>query len=140
VAGGVADILVNPQSTVPYIGASGAISGVVGAYLIVLPINKIYVWMFLVFEWPAFIVLGLWVVLQYISTFKAFTDGSIYAGGGAAYWSHLAGAAIGVAFVLVTLFWLRIMRRPAPASPAQTQPSPLGIDELDPYTTFLSRK
>ncbi|MCI0378580.1 MAG: rhomboid family intramembrane serine protease [Gemmataceae bacterium] len=141
VAGGVADILVDPQSTVPYIGASGAISGVLGAYLIVYPINKIYVWLILVFEWPAFIVLGQWVLVQYISTFEAFADGSIYAGGGVAYWSHLAGVAIGILFVIVTLFWLRLMRRPAkPVGEAATRSWPKkDVAELDPYKTFLSR-
>ncbi|MCI0641064.1 MAG: rhomboid family intramembrane serine protease, partial [Gemmataceae bacterium] len=123
VAAGVADVLVDPQSLVPYVGASGAISGVLGAYLIVYPINKIYVWLILIFEWPAFIVLGLWVVVQYVSTFDAFASGDIY-GGGVAYWSHLAGVAIGILFVIVTLFWLRIMRRPAPAPETRTQPWP----------------
>ncbi|MEQ8665513.1 MAG: rhomboid family intramembrane serine protease [Rhodospirillales bacterium] len=83
-------------STMPMVGASGAISGVIGAYLVLHPKAKIHV---LISWWvvalPAWIVLGGWIALQF---FNVATGG----GGGIAWWAHIGGAAAGV--ILIPFF------------------------------------
>lgn len=99
----IAHILSAPNSLIPSLGASGAIAGVLGAYLMIYPVRRVKVLMgFMgIVEMPAVIVIGFWLVLQLISGFGsiAVTDES---GGGVAYWAHIGGAAAGV--VLVWLF------------------------------------
>jgi len=81
VAGGIAHVLVDPESVIPCMGASGAISGAMGAYLRIYPYNKVKVW----FGWavgivevPAVVVLGVWFVLQYLSGEAAITSGDVH--------------------------------------------------------------
>jgi membrane associated rhomboid family serine protease len=83
-----------PQAlTVPAIGASGAISGVLGAYAVLYPHSRIVTLLFLRFfirivEVPAYLYLGFWFVYQLIL-------GSLSPGGGIAYWAHVGGFAVG---------------------------------------------
>ena len=98
----LAHAIPNADSTIPMIGASGAISGVLGAYLLVYPRARILVLIPLGFisqliRMPAIVVLGFWFVLQLIST--ALSDSS---GGGVAWDAHLGGFVAGV--VLIPLF------------------------------------
>ena len=94
--------LVNPRSTIPMIGASGAVSGVLGAYLILFPRAKVltlipfgfYVQMVKV---PAIFVLGMWIVLQIINGML-----SNRTGGGVAWFAHIGGFIAGMA--LISLF------------------------------------
>jgi membrane associated rhomboid family serine protease len=99
-------IYLDPQSTTPTIGASGAISGVLGAYLLMFPKAKVVtlipLFIFIqMAELPAFLILGLWFVLQFFNGLLSL--GYATAGtGGVAWWAHVGGFAAG--FVLVLPF------------------------------------
>jgi membrane associated rhomboid family serine protease len=97
-----AQILSNPESVIPSLGASGAISGALAAYLVFFPQNRVRVlvgWGF-VTQVPALLMIGLWALLQFASGFGsiAVTDQT----GGVAYWAHIGGFIAGVvlAFLL----------------------------------------
>ena len=101
IAAGLAHILFNTASVVPSVGASGAISGVLGGYLLLFPRNRVRV-----MTWggvtavPAWLSLGLWIVIQFVNGFgsMARTDET----GGVAYMAHIGGFLAGL--VLVKLF------------------------------------
>ena len=100
-AAGYAQVLQDPASTVPMIGASGAISGVLGAYLLLYPKARVLVLIWLGFfihtvRLPAGFVLGFWFVLQYVNAALAGE-----AGGGVAWWAHIGGFITGMALILV---------------------------------------
>ncbi len=101
VAADAAYILSDPMSTVPTLGASGAISGVLGAYLVLFPSNKVNVLLTLGYFWrtvslPAIFVLGGWIALQIFSSAVEPAVG----GSGVAYWAHLGGFAAGMLLIL----------------------------------------
>jgi membrane associated rhomboid family serine protease len=102
VGSGLLHVFFNWGSHVPAIGASGAISGVMGAYIILFPREPILslVFIFLV-RIPAFILLGYWFVLQFLSALAPSTN-SMAAGGGVAVWAHIGGFLIGM--VITSLF------------------------------------
>jgi membrane associated rhomboid family serine protease len=89
--------LIDPASKLPMIGASGAISGIIGAYIILHPRApiKTLVWWFII-ELPAWVVLGVWIGFQFFSVFM--TSGGV--GGGVAWWAHIGGLAIGMALII----------------------------------------
>ena len=91
----IGHIYFNMASTMPMIGASGAISAVMGAYLIMFPRSRIKL-LFLIFPFrvSAWIFLGLWIWQQWIAGTSSFADG---ASGGVAWWAHIAGFAFGLA-------------------------------------------
>jgi membrane associated rhomboid family serine protease len=94
VAAVFSQILYDPNSLTPMIGASGAIAGVLGAYLILYPRAKIWVFMWIVFivrliTVPAFIVLGIWMFLQLINVIDQGTSG-------VAYSAHIGGFIAGM--------------------------------------------
>ncbi len=99
----VAHILTDPGSVVPTVGASGAISGIMGAYLVLYPKVRVQTLFFLVvfvrvIPLPAWVLLVQWMVIQVwsgVSTFGA-------EGGGVAFWAHIGGFIAGV--VLIKLF------------------------------------
>ncbi len=100
-------VATNPASEVPVIGASGAIAGVMGAYLLLFPKARIDIALILfvfirVFTLPAYVVLGFWVVFQLISGFSTLG----FDGGGVAYWAHIGGFLAGI--LLVFPLWLRL--------------------------------
>lgn len=103
VAATFAHIWSGPNSLIPSLGASGAIAGVLGAYLALFPTRSVRVLVGYIglIHLPAFIVIGLWLALQLFSGFGsiAVTDES---SGGVAYWAHVGGAVAGL--VLVWLF------------------------------------
>ncbi len=106
VAAAFAQIASDPGSEVPMIGASGAIGGVLGAYLLLFPHARVMVLIpFGIFSRilyvPALFVLGLWFVLQFVQGILAPAS----AGGGVAFWAHIGGFAAGAMLILV-------MRRP----------------------------
>jgi membrane associated rhomboid family serine protease len=90
---------------VPSVGASGAISGVLGGYMLLFPRNRVRVLTRGgIMQVPAFVMLGLWIVLQLVSGFGsvARTDETGGGGGGVAYMAHIGGFVAGL--VLVKLF------------------------------------
>jgi membrane associated rhomboid family serine protease len=98
-----AQMAVNPGSSVPNVGASGAIAGVLGAYLVMFPGQRVRVLMGrYVTTTTALVVIGLWIVIQLFSSFGAITDSSQTEGGGVAYMAHVGGffAGLLLAYVL----------------------------------------
>jgi rhomboid family protein len=95
----IVHVTTNADSTVPTIGASGAIAGVLGAYMVSYPrarvLTLVPIFLFATFvEIPAVIFLGLWFVIQLLST------ASVEAGaGGVAWWAHVGGFLIGIALL-----------------------------------------
>ena len=97
-AASVAHILAGPDSVIPSLGASGAIAGVLGAYLIRHPNNPVRVLVRTsVVSLPAYLVLGFWVVLQVIGQMQDVGG----MGGGVAYMAHIGGFVAGVPLVLL---------------------------------------
>jgi membrane associated rhomboid family serine protease len=94
IGSGLLHTFFNMTSAVPALGASGAISGVMGAYLILYPRSQILtlVFVFLV-PIPAVIILGLWFIMQFLSAFSSL--GSV-ASGGVAWWAHVGGFLLGM--------------------------------------------
>lgn len=100
-ASGVAHMLIYPTSTVPTIGASGAIAGVMGAYFLLFPSARILTLVPILFipyffEVPAFFYLGLWFLLQFLNAASA-SGGA----GGVAWWAHIGGFVFGMLLVKI---------------------------------------
>jgi len=92
-----AHIASDPASKIPTLGASGAIAGVLGAYLVKFPQNRVRVLVIrMITSVPSILVLGLWFVFQFISQATAGP-----AGGGVAYLAHIGGFVAGMVFVFV---------------------------------------
>ncbi len=110
VVGGLAHTVVNPDSMVPAIGASGAISGVLGAYLVMHPKVKVLVLIFYRLPWrlPAYVVLGFWIAMQ---IFFVFASAGTETEGGVAWWAHIGGFVSGVVLIFV------FRRRPPSEAP-----------------------
>ena len=115
VASVAAQAIANPQSSIPMIGASGALSGVLGAYFLTYPhariltLLPIFILIYLI-ELPAYFFLGFWFLMQ-------FVQGSLYSmnadkmmGGGVAWWAHVGGFVAGV--VLLQVFRCKDWQRP----------------------------
>ena len=105
VAAAFAQMIADPASSVPMVGASGAIAGVMGGYLLLFPCARVDLLLILfvffkVITIPAWLMLGLWFGLQLVS--GAALDAT---GGGVAYWAHAGGFIAGV--VLTLPVWLR---------------------------------
>ncbi len=111
-AAALAHLYADPSSAVPTIGASGAIAGVMGGYLVLYPHSRVITWLpplFLV-EVPAVLFLGLWFFLQVVSGVGnqlAAVPGE--AVGGIAFWAHVGGFVVGVVLV-------KLMARPERAN------------------------
>ena len=91
-----AQILTATDSVIPTLGASGAISGVLGAYLVMFPTNRVTVFLFrFMTPVPAIVAIGLWAVLQFINGFGAIAI-TEETGGGVAYMAHIGGFVAGV--------------------------------------------
>lgn len=104
-AAAILQFLPDPNSAVPMVGASGAIAGVMGGYLLLFPKAKVDILIFFIvfiriLPIPAWIVLGLWFGLQF---FNGVTVDSSQ--GGVAYWAHVGGFIAG--FALTLPIWLR---------------------------------
>jgi membrane associated rhomboid family serine protease len=103
-AAGALHVFIDPMSGIPTVGASGAISGVLGAYLLLFPrarvLTVIPVFVFIqLAELPAVIVLGFWFVIQFFNGLVSFgyeTGGM----GGVAWWAHIGGFLAGLVLIL----------------------------------------
>jgi membrane associated rhomboid family serine protease len=111
---------VDPHSTLPVIGASGAIAGVLAAYLVLFPGARVLTLVLVVLvNLPAWLLIGLWIIFQALSGL-AVLQGMSGTTGGVAYFAHLGGFAIG--FIIALLF--RWFGPPAPAPPKRNAPRP----------------
>ena len=94
----------NSQSGVPCIGASGAIAGVLGAYMVTFPRARVLVLIPLFIVWetielPAIVVLGFWFLIQFFSGAASISSPH---GGGVAWWAHIGGFVLGI--ILIKIF------------------------------------
>jgi membrane associated rhomboid family serine protease len=103
--GGVAalglQLVTDPSSTIPIVGASGAIAAVLGGYAVLYPRARVVTLVFIVIiftviQLPALLVLGLWVLMQLL---PAFSDPLGGGGGGVAYFAHIGGFVFGMALI-----------------------------------------
>jgi membrane associated rhomboid family serine protease len=102
----IAQVLSDPSSPVPMVGASGAVAGILGAYLILYPRARILtlVPVFIIFftiEVPAFFIIGYWALIQLANAYW-LGGGEMLRQGGVAYFAHLGGFGAGVALILLT--------------------------------------
>ncbi len=95
-AGSLAQIAIDPDSVIPTLGASGAISGVLGAYIVLFPQNRVTVLMFrFLVAVPAIVAIGIWAALQFVN--GAGQIAQTEETGGVAYMAHIGGFLAGVA-------------------------------------------
>lgn len=100
IAATIAQVLVNSGSNIPNLGASGAIAGVLGAYLILFPKGRVRVLMGRnVVPMPALVVIGLWIVLQFVNGIGSITQSAET--GGVAYMAHIGGFVAGLAMTFL---------------------------------------
>ena len=103
IGAGLVHVMLSPGSLVPTVGASGAIAGVMGGYLLLFPKAKIDILLiiiifFRIFTIPAWIMLAVWFALQFFGGLSA--DANM---GGVAYWAHAGGFLVGIVFALPVL-------------------------------------
>lgn len=99
-AAAIGQVLASPDSVIPMVGASGAISGVMGAYLILFPKVRVYclvpIFVFITsIALPAWVMLGYWFLLQILSGVVTSGDDM----GGVAFWAHVGGFVAGIALI-----------------------------------------
>jgi rhomboid family protein len=98
--GAMLHILLNLGSTVPSIGASGAIAGVLGAYFVSFPRARIRLLIFPIWFWtfslPALLVLGYWFLIQFLSGYTEMFRIESASSGGVAFWAHVGGFIVGM--------------------------------------------
>ena len=102
-AAALGQVITSPNSAIPMVGASGAISGVMGGYLVLYPRVRVFTLVTLGFFFtsialPAWVMLGYWFLIQFVSGFVSFGGDK----GGVAFWAHVGGFVAGL--VLVKLF------------------------------------
>jgi membrane associated rhomboid family serine protease len=104
-----AQVIINTNSEIPMVGASGAVAGVLGAYLVLFPFNRINTvvifFLLTIVQLPAIFVLGIWFVLQLFSGIGSL--GVLE--GGVAYWAHIGGFVLGM---LVAALYKVVRREP----------------------------
>ena len=110
-AASLAHVFMNPLSTIPAIGASGAIAGVMGAYFVIYPHSRVLALVPLIIIWeiievPAILFLGMWFLMQFFSGVGSLAADVGAETGGVAFWAHVAGFLAGMGAVLV-------LRKPA---------------------------
>lgn len=112
-AAALSHILLDPNSTVPTIGASGAVAGVLGGYLLLHPANRVncllILWIFIrVIQLPAFVVLGFWFIMQLFSGVGSIGAEEV---GGVAYWAHVGGFVAGFILMIPIALFTGIRKR-----------------------------
>jgi membrane associated rhomboid family serine protease len=105
VAAAAGQIAIEPGSTLPTIGASGAIAGMMGAYFVLYPRSRVLTlipWIFIqVVELPAIVLLGFWFLMQLVSAGAIAVTASAHSSGGVAFAAHVVGFLVGAAGVFV---------------------------------------
>jgi len=101
-AAAAAQVWADPSSAVPMVGASGAIGGVMGAYIMLYPRVKVHMIFILIiliipFRVPAIAMLGYWILVQVVGGISSMGS----TGGGVAFWAHVGGFAAGAALIWV---------------------------------------
>jgi membrane associated rhomboid family serine protease len=99
-AAAIGQVLTDPGSPIPMVGASGAISGVMGGYLVLYPNVRVFALVPIGFfitsmALPAWVMLGYWFLIQFVSGLATFGGGM----GGVAFWAHIGGFVAGVALI-----------------------------------------
>jgi hypothetical protein len=111
-AAALIQVMSDPTSTIPMVGASGAIAGVMGGYFVLYPRARVLMlvpFLFVFFLWlPAWVVLGYWFVLQFLSGVGTALVAGDRSSGGVALWAHVGGFVTGV--LIVRLFPFRARR------------------------------
>jgi rhomboid family protein len=106
IAAALGQVFMDPSSTLPTIGASGAIAGVMGGYFVLYPHSRVLTlvpWIIIweVIELPAFVLLGFWFLMQLFSAGTIAVTASSHGSGGVAFAAHVAGFLVGVGGVFV---------------------------------------
>ena len=117
IAGSLAQVAADPGTSIPNIGASGAIAGVMGAYLLKFPHARVLtlIPLFVVFftrELPAYIILIYWFVLQFFAGVGTLAESSTGATGGIAFFAHVGGFLMGMLLIKVLPSREAYWRRP----------------------------
>jgi len=99
-----AQLVLNPHSRVPTVGASGAIAGVLGAYFLLYPRAKVLIWfpILFLFYLPAWVTLGYWFAMQFVSGAATSIANYSETSGGVAFWAHVGGFLAGI--ILIKIF------------------------------------
>ena len=111
VVAGITQVAVDPGSSIPSLGASGAIAGVLTAYLVLFPLARVRTIIFIVFFFtivtlPAFVLIGIWFLLQFLDGVAALSN--VQQGmGGVAYFAHVGGFVTGLVITFLLRPWLR---------------------------------
>src|SRR3989454_5637839 len=104
IAAAMGQIVMDPSSELPTIGASGAIAGVMGAYFVLYPHSRVLTlipWIFIqIVEIPAIVLLGFWFLMQFLSAGAIAVTANTH-GGGVAFAAHVAGFVVGMVGVFV---------------------------------------
>jgi membrane associated rhomboid family serine protease len=120
VAATIAQLLISTSSITPNLGASGAIAGVLGGYLLMFPKRRVLTLVIFFFiTWvylPAYVVLGLWFVLQLFSGVGELGT-RVGSGGGVAFWAHIGGFAFGALMAALFFPKERFGAQPPPRRP-----------------------
>lgn len=113
-----AQVLLAPETIIPNLGASGAIAGVLGAYLVLFPRNRVHALFFwFVVSVPAFLAIGAWIVLQVLNGWGSLFNASDSLGG-VAYGAHIGGFVAGVILAAI----LRMIIKKEPEDPYRQYP------------------
>jgi membrane associated rhomboid family serine protease len=99
----VAQVILNPNSRVPTVGASGAIAGVLGAYFVLYPRARVLIWfpIFFFFYLPAWVMLGYWFLMQFVSGAASSIVSYSDTRGGVAFWAHVGGFVVGILLIKI---------------------------------------
>lgn len=102
VTAALAQVVLSPDSRIPTVGASGAIAGVLGAYFLLYPKARVLTWFPLIFFFylPAWVLLGFWFVMQFVSGTVSSAAGASQ-GGGIAFWAHVGGFIAGILLIKI---------------------------------------